>query len=174
MSMNSLILGVVDFLRAPSTGLGLDDKSCDEQPDGQPPPMAGEWYVAVTEGSWTNDATECLDESYGVEITITRRTTFSPSDRVNVAVKRELRRKAAEIRAAIHGREEPRIAANTRLDANVENVFVEPLRFRSAGKIEPKGPDWFWAEGMTNPPTGVAITLIFGGARRVQTIESQT
>jgi hypothetical protein len=173
MSMNAAILGTVNFLRDP-TILGLGKEVCDEQPDGQPPPTAGQIYYAVCEGSWTNNRTEYLDEEYGVEITITKRSSHIPSDRVNIEIKRELRNKAAELRAKIHGSDLWMMAANTLLNEATENIFVEPLRFRSAEKIVPRGPDWFFSEGDNRPASGVSITLIFGQARRIQSIESQT
>jgi len=175
MSMNAIILGSVDFLRS-SNGLNLDTKECDEQPDGQPPPMAGQRYFAISEGDWSNSATESLDETYGVEVTITLRAGVVPVDRINVALKQQLRIVAAQVRAKIHMNYNLMAAANAKLNASVENVFVEPLRFRSAGKIQIREADWFWAHVTddTKAPSGVSITLVFGGARRVQTIESQT
>ena len=64
-------------------------------------------------------------------------------------------------------------AANTALGASV-NGFVEPLHFAAMSAPMIKGPDWFSAEDSANPPCGLAIELRFQGARRIQTIESQT
>ena len=50
--------------------------------------------------------------------------------------------------------------------------FVEPLRFGTVTTPETCTPDWFWAEGQDNAPTGVKVQLTFNDARRVQEIAS--
>jgi len=174
--MNELILATVDQLRSVS-GLALDAKSCDEQPDGQPPPNAGQIYVAVHEGSWTNTQDECLDEYCGVNVTVTLKAGFVPKDRTALKLLQRLRLIRAQIRAAIHNNYTLMNTANLKLTAafgHATNGFVEPLRFRNAGKPEPKGPDWFFAEAdvKITPTSGIACTLVFERARRVQTNES--
>lgn len=173
MSMNALILGTVKFLRS-TAGLGLGSESCDEQPDGSPPPSVGQGpYYAVHEGDWTNDDDLALDEQYGLEITITVRASIAPKDRIGIAILRDLRVKTAELRAKLHMSDLARIQWNL-LIADTENKFVEPLRFLNAGRPTIRGPEWFGADADgVNPPTGVSRTLIFGRARRVQVIEEQ-
>jgi hypothetical protein len=185
VSLDALLLATVDYLRSPS-GLGLSSDQCDEQPDGQPPPVAGQVYYAVHEGEWTNNDDLALDEHFGLEITITLRSGVVPRDRTAIGILRDLRRRAAALRAKVH-------MAYGILDlaggsygggvwtggrgyslAATDNGFVEPLVFLNAGRPSPRGPDWFGAEGAADPPTGVSRTLAFGRARRVQTIESQT
>lgn len=176
MSANAIILGTVDFLRDPTNGLGLTASECDEQPDGQPPPSMGQLYYAVSEGEWTCDTTEYLGESYGIEVTITVRAGVAPADRYGVMLKRTLRDLAAKVRAAIHGNDLLRLAANKHIenDSVTVNGFVEPLRFKSAARIQVRGQDWFWAEGYegSSPPSGLSITLTFGQAIRDQGIDS--
>jgi len=174
--MNELIIATVEHLRG-IAGLSLDAKTCDEQPDGQPPPNAGQIYVSVHEGSWTNTQDECLDEYCGVNVTVTLRAGFTPQDRKALTLNRRLRVIRAQIRAAVHNNYTLMNLANTKLVSDfghADNGFIEPLRFRNAGKIDVKGPDWFWADADTKgtPASGVACTLVFERARRVQTNES--
>ncbi len=174
--MNELILATVEHLRS-AAGLSLSAATCDEQPDGQPPPNAGQVYYAVHEGSWTNDADESLDEMCGVLVTITLRAGFSPKDRAGLALLRDLRTRRAALRVAVHDNYVLMNLANTKLNdafGHTVNGFVEPLRFRNAGRPTKQGPDWFNAEAHPNGSTitGVSCTLVFERARRVQTLES--
>ncbi|WP_020474923.1 hypothetical protein [Zavarzinella formosa] len=168
--MNELILATVEHLRS-AAGLSLSADVCDEQPDGQPPPNAGQVYYAVHEGAWTNTADESLDEYCGVCVTITLRAGYAPRDRIALALLRDLRARRAAVRAAIHDNYDLMNLANTKLGPAV-NGFVEPLRFRDAGRPQTKGPDWFYAEAAGHPVAGVTVTLVFEKARRVQTLES--
>lgn len=171
--MNELILAVVDFLRS-KDGLSLSASECDEQPDGQPPPNAGQVYYAVHEGGWRNNQDEHIDEMCAVNVTITLRAGFAPQDRTGLALLRDIRNRRASLRAKIHNSYKILELANDKLTANygANNGFIEPLRFRDAGKPEPKGPEWFFAEHKATPTTGYAVTLRFENARRVQTNES--
>lgn len=171
--MNELILAVVDFLRS-KDGLSLPASECDEQPDGQPPPNAGQVYYAVHEGNWRNNHDEHLDEYMGVNVTITVKAGFSPKDRQNIAILRDLRARRANLRRAIHNNYVLMNLANSKLTQALgpDNGFVEPLRFRDGGKPEPRGPEWFFAEGKNHVEAGVSATLRFENARRVQTNES--
>jgi hypothetical protein len=177
MSMEALLRGGAAFLQS-ADGLSLGTDQCDEQPDGQPPPTAKYPYYAVHEGDWSNDQTEYLNETYGFEVTITIRAGVAPVDRYAVVLKRELWQLAAQLRAKIHGNDLLRIKANTFIDGQgvTVNGFVEPLRFRSAGKVQPRDQAWFWADDYkgNSPPSGLSITLVFGGAVRAQMIEGQT
>jgi hypothetical protein len=170
--MNALTLGVVDFLRDPTVGMSLSADETDEQILGQPPPTAGEWFHGVHGLGFTNDATETLDELYRFIVVVTVRSGFSPVDRDNVAVLRDLRTRAEQIRAKIHSSYDLMQLVNTRVGTSA-NGFVEPPRFESATPPEVRGPEWFWGEGTEDPPTGISITLTFGRARRVQRIEEQ-
>ncbi len=178
MSMNAIIAGVVKHLRSKS-GLGLDDRMCDEQLDGQPPPNAGQLYYGVHSGSWngsSQESGETLDEYYGVNVTITLRIGNVPTDRRGVVAIRDLRKKAAECRAMLHMSYATINYANAHEEiTSANNGFIEPLVFQNALNEQFRGPDWFWAEGMDNAEAnvGVSITLSFGNARRVQVVAEQ-
>lgn len=147
------------------------------QPDGQPPPVAGQWYVGLDSAGYRNTDTNALslDESYDLLVVVTFKYAVVPADRRGQRwqATAELRDKALAIRAALHMDYTTLNAANTALGAAV-NGFVEPLRFRNASKVLSKGADWVWAEDAVNPPSVFAVELRFGGARRVQHLESQT
>lgn len=173
--MNELILATIEHLRSP-LGLSLSASDCDEQPDGFPPPNAGQIYYAVDEYGWTNTADESLDEYCGVSVTITLRAGFAPKDRHAMALRRDLRRRRADVRRVIHNNYDLMNLANRKLEEHFKhpvNGFVEPLRFRSAGKPEIRGPEWFSAEANPNASAicGVSCTLLFERARRVQVID---
>lgn len=165
--MNELIAAVIETLRS-KTGLALSAAQCDEQPDGQPPPSAGQLYYAVHENSWTNNDTENIDEYFGVSVTITMRAGYVPKDRHAMALYREMRTKREELsRFMLEQRYVVMNLANTKIGENA-NGFVEPLRFVSGGIIEEKGPDWFSATSSTSTAAGVACTLVFNNARLVR------
>lgn len=165
--MNELIQAVVETLRSP-TGLSLAANQCDEQPDGQPPPMSGQIYYAVHEGKWSSTDAENIDERYGVHITITLRAGTAPKDRHAMAIYRDLRTRRKELHdLMMTHRYVIMNLANQKLGNSV-NGFVEPLRFIAPTPIEQKGPDWFSSSSSTPSIAGVACTLVFEDARLVQ------
>lgn len=173
MSMNALILGTIQHLRSLKSAGGptLDSRICDEQADGQPPPNAGQVYYAVHDEGSKNSADESLQEEFDIAVTITLRTPYTPKDRENQTVRQEIRRRAEEVKYAIHCQKEPTTNANAILGAS-RQYFAEPLRYRTTSKIEAKGPDWFWADGDdTAVHAGVAITVRFTGALLVEAID---
>lgn len=188
MSQRALLLAVRDRLRQPTVdgGLAYTAEQCEVMFDGKPKPNCGEFFVAVHAGSWTGRDCEALDESYGVQVTVTRRIAYAPYDRPTdplTDASDALDKLLEAIRAKLHADPGPRAAADPQqypvltlanaYIANPANKFVEPLRFRDGGTPAFKGADWFHAEGVGDE-CGVAQTLTFGGARRVQTIESET
>lgn len=179
MSQRALCLAVRDRIR---TALSLDSTTCKFTPDGMPPPIAGELYVAVHPGPWRGIDIEGLAEVVGVSITVTRRIGEAPYDRQG----EEVWAKATEgmeetlraILAAIHldnASWATMAAANAYISGTV-NKFVEPLRFVDGGRPEPKGPEWFSADDYEGrgrfANAGLAQTMRFDGAKRYQTIES--
>lgn len=185
MSQLALLTAVRNVLRSqPPNGLGLTKAQCEVMFDGQPPPSCGELFVAVHPAEWNVEDVEGLNEVFGVEITVTVRVGKVPRDEMGLnaligPAGKSLDGYLEEIRALLHL---DSVADQVLNQANAiigsaANGFVEPLRFRGGSRPEPKGPDWFGAEssgaGMT-PPVGLAQTLSFGGARRVQRIESET
>lgn len=199
MSQRCLLLAVRDRLRQSPTdgGLGLPAAFCEVMFDGQPPPsMAGEYWVSVHEGPCSVEDVEGLSEIIGVNVTVTVRTGKVPQDRMGInalvgPTGQSLDELLEKIKAALHKDPGPRSAtddseypvlalANAYIDRflGASNAFVEPLVLQDLGRSEPKGPDWFscdydGSDGRL-PPVGLARTLTFGGAKRVQVIEEQT
>lgn len=181
MSRRLLRLAVRDNLREK---FGWTELECDTMPDGRPKPAAGEIFVAVHGGQWTGrDIDSGLDEEIGFEVTITRRLGFSPMDQWNREVveglKDGLEVLAEQVRAYLHMNQQIRITANEFISAErTARGFTEVQRFRSCGDAEERGPDWFNAldfdTGGRHANAGLTMTLTFGGARRIQRLESMT
>lgn len=168
-----LLRGVRDSLR---TALSLDATGCQVTADGRPDPMCGEWFVAVHGASTTNSARNHLDERVGLSVTITRRTGFTPQDRIGEEAVLDLFGMASWVKALIHMEYPVMDAANALIDGfNVStNGFVEPLDFQTQQYLGPQGPSWFWSEGVDDATTGIAVTLSFGNARRICYTESDS
>jgi len=193
LSQRALLLAVRDRLRQTiaNGGLAYLPQQCEIMPTGMPPPACGEFFVAIHEGEWSFADIEGLDEMMGVEVTVTMRAAKVPKDKLgtNLLVGptgQSLYDQLEKIRAKLHMDPGPRSStdashypvlalANTTIGTG-ENGFVEPLRFRGpAGKTQEVYADWFTAEAMPgSPPLGLVRTLVFGGARRIQTIEEQS
>lgn len=152
--------------------------------DAQPAPGCGEWFYAVYAGEWRGDSGDAdLQEMIGVNVTVTRRVGFAPRDRQGPDVWAEandgLDVTLRKIVAAVHRSYTVLNAANVYVEALNENSwgFEEPLSFVNGGKPEPKGVDWFCAEDAGSGKfanAGVAQTLSFGRAKRVQPITAMT
>lgn len=147
-------------------------------PDAQPPPFAGQWYVAIDgcDSTFGNDPNSLsLDEEFSVIIIVTYRMAYAPRDRVGAQdlLTGKLRQKARQVAVSQHMNYSVMNAANTTLGVLV-NGFVEPLKLQSISRPQARGADWVYAEDSDNPPTVFTITIQLGGARRVQTLESMT
>jgi len=181
VSQRALLLAVRDHLRQE---LSLATGQCEVQFDGQPPPVCSELFVAVHPGDWANEPVEGLLEVYGVEVTVTIRVARVPQHALgpNALVGpsgESLDNWLEKIRAVLHLDKGvyPVLTKANALIGSGENGFIEPLRFQSGGRPQPRGPDWFSADTDLSsrlPPVGLSQTLIFGGARRVQVIEEQS
>ena len=158
--MDVLLDAVRDRLRS---ALALSAVECDVCPDGMPNPNCGQRFVSVHGASVSNSQQNSLDELYSFKVTVTVRTGHKPYDRKRDGGAWTL---ALKVRGVLHMSYEVRSLA---LAANGEVDFVEPPCFLSATQLPAKGPDWFWAEptGSSSDPTGIAIELSFGKARRV-------
>lgn len=171
----AVLEGLRDALRA---ALHLDKTACQVTADGRPDPMCGEWFYAVHPGGTSNTQRNYLDESADCSVTITRRTGFSPQDRIGEEAVFELLDRAGKVKSIVH-MEYPTMDASNRLipgtakyceihgGTATTNGFVEPLGFRSQQYLGPQGNSWFWAEGMDDAVTGIAVRLDFAGARRI-------
>jgi hypothetical protein len=195
MSMTALLGAVKARLQA---ALALGEGHVGVQVGGQPPPFNGDLYIALDGSGFDNrdQIGQSLDESYGLELTLTIRCAHIPTDRTAAAVLLKIATglwdRVAVIRKAIH-------MNYTVLDlaggsygsstwtggepyslASTINGFVEPLRFGRVQKPQWKFSDWLWsAEPQSKQvgprvPQAVAVMMTFGGARRCQTIESMT
>lgn len=184
MSQRTLALAVRDRIRA---ALGLTQDAVEVMLDGMPPPWCGEQFIAVHPGEWFGQSDDDdLDERVGISVTVTRRSPYAPQDEQGVEVwsraQDGLDVTLRKVVAAVHKSYAVMNAANALLPTSTTagvgpDGYVEPLLFLGGGRPEPKGPEWFSAEGYDGPGrtanAGVAQTLTFGGARRVQTRAGQ-
>lgn len=181
MSMRSLLLAVRDRVRQRVRGaVEYTEGECGVQPDGMPDPRSGQVYVSVHPGMVVNDSDQSLDETYEVKLTVTVRAGWAPVDRhgdpLLVAQDTGLYARVEALRARLHMDYTVLDKANAGEDYSIgaaENGFVEPLKFRRMGEVQVKGPEWFHAEAEAET-AGLAVELVFGGARRVQVIQEQS
>lgn len=190
MSINALLLSCADRLQ---NVFNLTASNVGIQIDGQPPPFAGELYIALHQSGFQNNDRigQSLDETYGTNLTLTYRTGFVPIDRVGAEALTKLvtglNARVDKARAAIHMNYDilqmaggsARTGGKQFSLLDTVNGFVEPLRFYTATPPQWKYAEWFWSveemgDSKIRCPCGLVVTLSFGGARRVQTIESQT
>lgn len=181
MSQRALCLAVRDRLQSVYT---WNDYQCDVTPGGEPIASAGELFVSVHEGGYSNQARDALDEIHDVNITITKRVGFSPHDRsAEEAVHKAtvgLDIWAESIKATIHSDPSSYAivsAANTYISSNAVPGatvygFSEPLFFRRASPPQQRGADWFHSD--VRGVAGLSLTLTFGGARRLHAIANQS
>lgn len=171
----AMLEGLRNALR---TALSLDKTGCQVTADGRPDPMCGEWFVAVHPGNTANSQRNYLDERADASVTITRRTGFAPHDRLGEEAVFDLLDYAGRVKAVVHMEYPILDAANRLITGTAEhaaatggavttNGFVEPLGFVSQQYLGPQGSSWFFAEGMEDAVTGIAVRLDFAGARRI-------
>lgn len=182
MSQRAILLAVRNDLRTYlATGstqfpAALSSDQIEITFDGRPLPIHAEQFVAIWPSSWTNQYDEGIHEEFGVNITASIKGGKVPTDRWGP----EMMTKAASgldvllelIRARVHSNYTIMAAANVFITASY-NGFVRPLFFRDGGRPEKKAGSWWGAKGKEQSG-GLAQTLRFAGAERVQTIESQT
>lgn len=180
MSMARLLVAARDQLR---TGvLVLNETNTTIQSDGQPPPISGQFHVALHGLDWGvgGPLGTGLDEVYSLGITVTMRAPVIPKD----SQAEEIYVKKATgledlVRKVIVEMEKERYtiinAANTNMPDSLDG-FVEPLRWEGAD-AEPRlvGPDWFLAVPDPNQPdSGMVMETRFGQARRIQALANFT
>lgn len=142
MSMAALLESVQDHLR---TELAIGDQFCGVQLDGEPPPVAGEFYVAIDEGGINapGGTEDWLLEQFTVVVSIMRRSGQYMKDRKANLLKRE----ASSIKGleelerrtirALHGRHDFRIQYNILLgvpDESLGEMAVLPLWYRGRSR----------------------------------------
>jgi hypothetical protein len=157
----------------------ITDGAVEVHLDGQPEPNCGEWFVSVWQGEWRGDSGDWdLSERVGVMVTVSRRVGYVPNDRAaKVTWAKEFYAVLRKIVASVHKSLTVMNAATDLLGLAVplsRGGFVEPLEFADGGRLEEKDEQWFWA-AVARPdtkrraaPAGMAQTLTFSGALRVQ------
>lgn len=190
MSRRALILATRAQLKiapaspAQSGGLGLTQTEVEDMFDGEPPPRCGKRFFSVHRGGRTNSARHSLDEEYTFYVTITLRVN-EPFDKIGVSLlsqfqtaKNGLDVLADQVRSVIHMSYPIMNAANATILADVSTQTVPPATVYGfseppvfMGDDDPRrvGASWFNASVEdANPPIGIAQTLRFGHARRLQ------
>lgn len=185
MSVPALLKGVETQLRSAGVLNDPDGKICGVQPDGRPPPSAGQWYYAI----WWNGSDQVdpnplsHDVDHSVTVTITAKMGYAPRDRrgARVVLDTELIGRAEAVAGVgvIHASQDVIDEANTLIVGTAEyvadagsgtptvNGFVEPLRLLGYGPIREQGSDWVYSDS-EHAPTVLTIDVRFGGAKRVQ------
>ena len=198
MSMRAMLLAVRDHLREPTpegtiptgtvnTGLGLKATVCEICFNGAPAGIGvGEMFVAVHPGNWSNNQTECLDETFEVNVTVSVRLPKRPQDFWGAAIVSPLFIPGSKypgllaicesIRATLHCNYAVMDRANaiiTSASNGTANGFVEPLFFSGCSPPDVKGGSW-WEENSKERYSALAQTVRFQPCRRVQRIDIQT
>jgi hypothetical protein len=176
---------VVNFLRrsatsTPYAGLAYKASECDRTYDAQPPPAVGDVFVSVWSPLGRHGVvkhTSGVEEPYTVMVTISLRATL-PFDRwlrhrddverranrvIDLIAPDALDYRVTREAAALAGFEQ-----GASLTAPIG--WVEALNYEDMGDVEEVGPSWFQAETESEPgmPVGFALTVRFGGNRRVR------
>lgn len=157
------------------TVVPLADKLCDLQPGGRPPARMGEYYISLDEARIQAGEKTHLREVYTINVWITKRTGKYPRDKwseiylQNATGLGALERK---IIAAIHGRQEVRVAANTLgglPTAGTGDIFQQPLWYTGRGATAPANAEW--TGGDPENDAFLVRTLPFTGGLRVQALD---
>lgn len=161
-------------------GSGYPESMCGRMFDGEPPARCGNIYVSVWyDGQRGSDMRTCLDEHFGVYVTLSIRFT-QPWDRI-IIHRDDMECRANRIRALIH---------SDSLDFNISRAagvlagfdgagqavgFREALSFGGFDGIQPVGPDWFHAHPDSQvAQVGIAQRIRFGKSRRVQALATMS
>src|ERR1700683_3154176 len=167
--MDAILYAVRDGLRAQNFGYSGPNLCEIQAADGKPPPGCGNIFVAVCEGSTSNNAMNNLDEYFDWSLVLTMRISVDP-DRVGVSLEAsKLARKSGPGNPSFNARVEQLRAwgsmnwpitvlvgqnppsANDNLQAwapaGTSQIygFVEPAHFVGAEKPVIVGGDWFTA-----------------------------
>jgi hypothetical protein len=152
-----------------------------QPPPGLPPPLCGALYVSVYPAGWYanhDPNVDCLEETYDVNIVITRRTGSIPKGLFAEQVWKEetlgleplARRLITRLLRDRFGLQQ---AAGLKIEGagDLVNGPLEALLF--AGAVGPTyvGAEWFPSMGQGNDhPVGMTLELKFTGGKRVQDI----
>ena len=185
MSMAALLDGVHSHIK---TALTLTDDHVAVSFNGQPPPFSGQYFITVHPGEVINGQDEMREDYYSVYVTVTYRTPYAPLDRQGQDVIRKtsenIYKTCDAIAAAIHGKYAHITVANA-LISDLQNKFIEPLRFRGYSGLEERASDWFWSDddgtrlgerksiSLNLSNSGFSVTISFADACRIQTLADQ-
>jgi hypothetical protein len=169
--------------------LTLSKDQCKVMADGMPPPMMGQFFLAVHQGAWRRDRhyDYSLGERFGVAVTLTWRVTRTPQDKWGTL---ELAAAIAgtgnqpgfiarleQVRAAIHQSYELITRANRILGGTgvTVNGFDggETMEFLDGGRAQRKDHNWLSARplrGQKAIPAALAQEMTFGEALRIQAV----
>lgn len=150
-----------------------DGKVAGVQPTpGAPPAKFGQWYYAVHFGSITGDDPNALsnDKLYGVQVTISARTAYAPTDRKGrvLVTEGDVIDRAEAVADLLGMSYDVMNAANLLIDGFgvTTNGFCEPLKFQDITPPVAAPPEWFG--GTDGSPDVLVSTVTFVGARRVR------
>lgn len=148
----ALVKAVVDTIRAVSP---IRQPYCAAQPNHQPPPASGQYYIAVFPRSWSAgpgvDGDLGLDRYLGVGIGITQRTGVVPEDRMYKAMNEE-HGVLTLFQCIDHVMREKRYEIICLAEGFIDKVkwggqFVEPLKLSSNNmEVRKCGPEHFKAK----------------------------
>lgn len=172
-SETALLEAVRDRIRAQ---LALRDSECEIEFDQMAPATVGVQYVVILPGGISDGPSysggHVIDEIMGVDVTVIIRATSVPRDRLRGVYLRNLTSLNAviqRVRDQIDFNYEVLAAANAIIysETGSSEGFIEPLRFQGLQARPSKvSGDTFAATA--EPAAGLARTVYFRGARRIQ------
>jgi hypothetical protein len=159
------------------------------RPTGKPPAFSGEEFWSIHPGEFTNDLDTGRRDTYSIRVTLTRRSGSYPDDRRGD----ELIAKAttgmyARVNLLIAGLHMDYLVLDyvggtfgagnwtggkSYSLTTAVNGFVEPLMFMQCSEPQEVGASWFHSDEAEDV-SGYAILIVFGDARRIQTVESDS
>lgn len=180
--MSAILTTYRDAIR---THLGLSGQTAERTvaitDDGKPHPACGQQFYGLVGGQFSNNSGQGYVDGYlGISIYLTLRAPVIPTDKAGD----ELIIKAQTANAPNTGGIWPRAwwlheylktnritlmnSANVLLDGDTNTRgFCEPFLLQSFAFLGVKGPDWFWAEGQDDAPSGMALQINLDRCRYV-------
>lgn len=168
MSLSSILSAANTHIR---TQLSLNANQCDVMPSGQPPPAAGDLFIAVHASEWSNGGLiqDGLMETFGITCTISKRAPKYPpvkqAGSIFLDAAAGIEKYARLLMINLHLSYTLLTAANQLLLGS--DLTVEPLRWVQNDPT-PRTVDgsWFWAK--PDAMAGLVLDVIFAGALRPQ------
>lgn len=177
MSLRALKLGVEARLKA---AMHATADVVGIQPDGRPPAVFGQHYIAVYGGGWQTVANcpEGDDRAYALSLGLTYRMGYAPRDRrgseIAIAGQDYLDDLADQVSGYLLNNWATMNLVNGFISGagTTTNGFCEAFQSASCGPVEIKGPDWVNADADKHPPTVFACTVTVRGARRIRLLDT--